>query len=302
MKRLCPRKFAGTNYFIEMRFLIFSCAFFTAAVVGAGIFAALNLHADPVVSTQPVFVPDTSHEGDPLTDATLAWDATMKTTNVPADTDKAHFTFYFTNVATKAGVPIPVALIDVRPSCGCTTAQLPPLPWVLPPGTNSQIGVTVNLAGKYGTIVKSVRIGTDRGSRNLIVQITILPQVIPQQTDAARMNQMAIAKVDRQAVFKNDCALCHEKPGEHKYGKSLFDADCAICHESEHRASMVPDLHSLKVPTNDEFWRVWIAHGKPGTFMPAFAASDGGPLSDMQIASLAEYLNSTIPSRAPSPQ
>ena len=111
---------------------------------------------------------------------------------------------------------------------------------------------------------------------------------------------MAIAKVDRQAVFKNDCAICHMSRGQYKYGKELYDADCGICHEAEHRASMVPDLHSLKVPTNTDFWQTWIAHGKAGSFMPAFATSDGGPLSDMQVASLAAYLNSAIPSKVPS--
>jgi hypothetical protein len=61
-------------------------------------------------------------------------------------------------------------------------------------------------------------------------------------------------------------------------------------------------LHNLKAATNDAFWRTWIAHGKPGSFMPAFAESDGGPLSDMQIASLAAYLNAAIPSKAAPPQ
>jgi hypothetical protein len=58
---------------------------------------------------------------------------------------------------------------------------------------------------------------------------------------------------------------------------------------------LVPDLHALKVPTNTDFWRTWTAHGKPGTLMPAFAKSDGGPLDDLQIANLANYLNSFIP-------
>jgi mono/diheme cytochrome c family protein len=195
----------------------------------------------------------------------------------------------------------PVTIGTVHPSCGCTTAQLPPLPWTLLPGTNGQIGVTVNLAGKFGTIVKTVHVGTDHGSRDLIVQITIIPPA-NKLTDAELARQMAIAKVDRQAVFKNDCATCHMNRGQYKYGQELYDADCGICHEAEHRASMVADLHNLKVPTNTEFWRTWIAHGKAGSFMPAFATSDGGPLSDMQIASLAAYLNTTIPSKVPSPQ
>ena len=40
-----------------------------------------------------------------------------------------------------------------------------------------------------------------------------------------------------------------------------------------------------------------IAHSKPGTLMPAFAKSDGGPLEDAQIANLATYLNFVIPYR-----
>jgi len=91
---------------------------------------------------------------------------------------------------------------------------------------------------------------------------------------------------------------CHVKLGEGKYGKLLYDADCAICHEGEHRATMVPDLHALKVPTNPEFWKTWISHGKAFTLMPAFAKSDGGPLSEMQIASLAVYLNYVIPPKS----
>jgi mono/diheme cytochrome c family protein len=199
-------------------------------------------------------------------------------------------------------VLMPVVITQVHPSCGCTTAQLPPLPWTIAPGTNGEIGVTVNLAAKFGTLVKTVHVATSQGSKDLIIQITILPPVMRALTDADRMKQMEIAKVDRQAVFKNDCASCHVRPGEYKYGKELFDADCGICHEAEHRATMVPDLHNLKVPTNEEFWRTWIAHGKPGTFMPAFSQGDGGPLSDMQIASLAAYLSVTIPSNVPPKQ
>jgi cytochrome c553 len=121
-------------------------------------------------------------------------------------------------------------------------------------------------------------------------------------SDADRAHGVAAAKIDRQAVFKNDCATCHVKPGEGKYGKALYDAVCAICHEAEHRATMVPDLHAIKTATNEQFWQTWIAHGKPGSFMPAFSTADGGPLSDMQIANLAAYLDSAIPSQAAPPQ
>jgi hypothetical protein len=35
--------------------------------------------------------------------------------------------------------------------------------------------------------------------------------------------------------------------------------------------------------------------------MPAFSTAEGGPLTDMQVAELAAYLNYTIPSPAPPP-
>jgi mono/diheme cytochrome c family protein len=273
-----------------MKMRLIFCVVFSLA----GIFAAENDRADTVYSSKPAFVPDYSHEDDHLSEATLNWDATMKATNVMEGDDSAHFVFNFTNISGSN-----VVILDASPSCYCTTVELPPTPWLLPPGANGQIGVTVDLAGKYGTITKTVSVRTDHGSRDLIVEITIVPQSIKPPTDAERIRQMQVARADRQAVFKNDCATCHEKPGDGEYGKALYDADCAICHEAQHRASMVPDLHSLVVPTNNDFWRTWIAHGKPGTFMPAFSTADGGPLSDMQIVSLAAYLDDAMPSKVP---
>ncbi len=265
-------------------------------LVGGKLFAADGSPTNPAVTTPPVYVPDTSHASEPLGNGVLVWDNTMKETNAPANASSAYFVFSFTNVS-----PGNVVILNVHTSCGCTTAQLPPLPWTLPAGTNSQIGVNVNFAGKSGTLLKTVTITSDKGTQTLMVKINILPPVTQTLTDADRARGIEISKADRQAVFRGDCATCHVKPGQGKYGKLLFDADCAICHEGEHRATMVPDLHAIKVPTNAEFWQTWISHGKPGSLMPAFSTTDGGPLSDMQIASLASYLNATIPSQVAPP-
>jgi cytochrome c553 len=88
---------------------------------------------------------------------------------------------------------------------------------------------------------------------------------------------------------------------EGKYGPELFTALCAVCHEASPRATMVPDLHNLNVPTSEEFWRTWITSGKAGTLMPAFDSAQGGPLTQMQISSLATHLNTKIPSQVPVP-
>jgi cytochrome c553 len=174
---------------------------------------------------------------------------------------------------------------------------LPPLPWIIPAGTNGQIGAIVNFAGKSGTLLKTMTVTSDKGFQTLMLKITILPPVVPTQSEADRARALEMAKADRQAVFRGDCAICHVKPGEGKYSKTLYDAVCAICHEGKDRSTMVPDLHNIKTPTNVDFWQTWTAHGKAGSLMPAFATADGGPLSDMQIVSLAGYLNMTIPSQ-----
>jgi cytochrome c553 len=252
----------------------------------------------PVATTPAVYVPDMTHANDPLPDGIFNWDSLNKETNVAADQAQAHFAFSFTNISSGN-----VAIVNVKPSCGCTTAQLPPLPWIVSAGTNGQIPITVNLAGKSGTLFKTVNVSTDKGSKTLMLRINILPPVFPTMTDADRARGVATAKIDRQAVFKNDCATCHVKPGEGKYGQALYVAVCGVCHEAEHRATMVPDLRAIKTPTNADFWQTWIAHGKPGSLMPAFSIAEGGPLNDMQIASLATYLDSAIPSHAaPPPQ
>jgi cytochrome c553 len=273
--------------------------FFAAAAIllfASGIFSiAAQSNA---VTTAPVYVPDMTHASDPMPDGIFAWDELSKTTDAAANQPQAHFTFSFTNVSDGN-----VAILSAKGSCSCTTTELPSMPWLIPPGTNGQIGATVDLRGKSGTLFKTVTVSTDKGSKTLMLRINILPPALPTMTDAARARGIAAAKIDRQAVFKNDCASCHVKPGEGKYGQQLYFAVCGVCHEAEHRATMVPDLHALKSATNDDFWRTWIAHGKPGSFMPAFSTADGGPLSDMQIASLAVYLDSAMPSHAaPPPQ
>jgi mono/diheme cytochrome c family protein len=270
------------------------CGIAGIVLAGTRLLAADSNPTNAVAATAAVYVPDTSHQNDPLPDGVLAWNSLIQETTVAAEAGKANFVFSFTNVSSGN-----VVILEVRPSCGCTTAKLPPLPWIIPPGTNGQFEFTVNVPGRTGMQYKTVSVKTDKGFKQLNLNINILPPVIPTQSAAERARALEIARADRQAVFRGDCATCHVKPGGGKYGKSLYAAICANCHESKTRASMVPDLHNIKTPTNVDFWQTWIAHGKAGSLMPAFSTADGGPLSDMQIASLAQYLAVTLPSQLP---
>lgn len=258
--------------------------------------SAVRAADEPVaaVTAPSVYVPDYSHSGEPLPDGVFGWDALLKAVDLTNDLEIAKFSFSFTNLTTNV-----VGILSVRPSCGCTTAEMAPVPWAIAPGQSGEMKFSVNVQGKIGTLFKQVGVTTERGQKNLMLRITILPSPpMPKMTDQQRAAGIAASKADRQAVFKGSCASCHLPKIEGKYGQQLFKALCTICHEAEHRAEMVPDLHNLPVPTNEEFWRTWITYGKPGSLMPAFATSQGGPLNDLQTASLAAYLNATIPSKS----
>jgi mono/diheme cytochrome c family protein len=265
----------------------------SAAIASLCVITSLTAVGQPSnpVTTPPVYVPDYSHSSGPLPGGVIAWDAEQKATDATNGQDSARFDFTFTNIS-----PGSVTVLSGRGSCSCTTVQLPPTPWTIPAGGAGEFTATINLAGKSGTVLKYAIIATDKGTKNLLLRVNILPPPAPSpMTDAERARGIAAAKVDRQAVFKGDCATCHSKNLDGKYGQDLFQAACAICHEGPIRSSMVPDLRNLKDPTSQEFWRAWITSGKPGTLMPAFASSQGGPLSDLQISSLAAYLNAVIP-------
>jgi mono/diheme cytochrome c family protein len=236
-------------------------------------------------------VPDFSHAVLPLPDGTVAWDGLVKTIDAAEGEGFARFTFSFTNISRDN-----VTILSANGSCRCTTVQLPSVPWTIPPGSTGVIKVSVDLANKFGTLFKSAVVTTDKGYKKLMLRVNILPPAAIKMTSAQIEEGISRAKVDRQAVFKGDCASCHAKDIEGKYGRQLYESVCGVCHETEQRATMVPDLNKLNVPTNREFWSTWITYGKPGSLMPAFAISQGGPLNEMQIASVAAYLDAAKPS------
>jgi mono/diheme cytochrome c family protein len=215
--------------------------------------------------------------------AQLAFDALHKQVVARAGQTNAMVSFTLTNVSTA-----PVVIRDVALSCGCSVATMPAKPWTLKPGEHGQVTVTTDVRGKRGSLVKTAIVYASSGTRVLTYQVNIQEPSTPEE----RARNQSLAKTDRQAVFKGECANCHASPAKGKTGKELFTAACGICHEAEHRTSMVPDLKALKKPATRDYWLQWITHGKPDTLMPAFATKAGGPLTDAQIHSLVEFLSS----------
>jgi mono/diheme cytochrome c family protein len=185
----------------------------------------------------------------------------------------------------------PVTVTAFKPSCSCTTVAAPDLPWLLTPGQEGDIGVTVALGGKRGELQKSIQVESSAGAQLLLVTVKIAPTDEPQR----RFN-LSIATADRQAVFRGQCADCHVKPAVGKVGESLFAAACLSCHAKDRRASMVPDLGVAREHRDAAYWRRWIAKGRENTLMPGFGQAAGGPLTAQQVESLVAYALANLPS------
>jgi mono/diheme cytochrome c family protein len=248
-----------------------------------------------ILQAPPPQAPGTTAQ--PALDGVLAFDKDMKEVGVPNGTTEAHFSFNLTNISSGD-----VTINFVQTSCGCTVAKLPSQPWKLSPNEHGEISATMQLAGvpAGGNKTKTLTVNSDKGTKVLSVRANVLPAPAA-MTEMDRAKNLKVAQVDRQAVFKGECASCHVTPakdaaGHDKMGQELYTAVCGVCHDSEHRASFVANLHKLSEPTSPEFWRNWITHGKPGTLMPAFAKAEGGILTDEQINSVVQFLSATIPS------
>ena len=238
---------------------VFVCGVAGIVLAGGRLLAADSNPTNAVAATAAVYVPDTSHQNDPLPDGVLAWNGLTKETTVAADAGSAHFIFSFTNIATvhetalvtnvttitnitavtnssffwfkkisfvtnfstatsfttnNVTKPVPVTILDVHPVLRLHHGTIAAVALDHSPGTNGQFGLTVNLAGRTGMQFKTVNVKTDKGFKQLILKINILPPVVPTQSDADRAHALEMAKADRQAVFRGDCATCHVKPGD----------------------------------------------------------------------------------------
>jgi len=225
----------------------------------------------------------------------LVWDATAKSYTGAPGAIKHEFAFTATNTGAQS-----VIIQRIDPSCSCTEVMMPDTPLRLAPGTTHTVRATVNFPDKTGTLTKSLFVQSDAGLQQLRLTVTIAPTTADKSRAVHRTQNQELARIDRQAVFRNDCARCHATPAAGKTGEALYHAVCAVCHETENRATMVPDLSAASAPRDVAFWSRWIADGGKGTLMPAFAANAGGPLTDDQIASLTAFLTKRFPGTLPS--
>lgn len=216
----------------------------------------------------------------------LVWDATEKTLTPKPGETMADFQFTVTNTSDKE-----VTIEQIRPTCGCTVAEMPSSPWVLGPHSSGTFTGAIDFRGKEGTEAKGLYVNSSAGTQVLRIVVKI-----PTVDEAGRRENQRIAQANRQAVFAGKCADCHREPAVERRGSELFIAACGVCHLAPRRASMVPDLLTARQHRDAEYWRHWIREGKDRTLMPAWAKDRGGPLTDEQVESLVEFAVRTLPS------
>jgi hypothetical protein len=112
----------------------------------------------------------------------LSFDSDKKDAIVREGEPEARFVFDFTNTSSA-----PVTIAAVTASCGCTTADLPSMPWTLKPHAQGRIPITMRLTGAVGTNSKTVVVTTMQGYKHLVVQASVLPKPIEVVPPVARV-------------------------------------------------------------------------------------------------------------------
>jgi mono/diheme cytochrome c family protein len=94
-----------------------------------------------------------------------------------------------------------------------------------------------------------------------------------------------------------------EVDGDPNVGYTLFQQNCAVCHGEDGRGRVGATLTTTFSGIEPGAFAVeTISTGVEGTYMPAFAQSNGGPLTDQQINDVAAYvLSQQHPASAPPP-
>ncbi len=89
----------------------------------------------------------------------------------------------------------------------------------------------------------------------------------------------------------------HDKQTAVSEGQALFTRNCTACHGSNGEGDIGPALNDktfLDTTANNTIFSV-ISSGVPGTEMPAWNQSHGGPLTDENIRQLVAFLRSWQP-------
>ncbi len=184
-------------------------------------------------------------------------------------------------------------ITSVETSCGCTVATLKKK-WY-GPGESGIIHVSFDAGGKFGEIRKEIMVKSN-DPMSPRSQLILRSNVVVHPRNASGM----MSKIGAGAsIFKGKCRSCHVDKGLGKKGEALFAADCQLCHGPAGKKDSVfhpgPALDNAFLSTLMRkllFKRIAEGSVDPHMrhMMPGFVKAFGGPLSEEQVQSLVNYL------------
>lgn len=108
-----------------------------------------------------------------LAQGRLAFEATTHDFGPVAEGEEATYTFAFTNTGDAE-----LRLVEVRPSCGCTTPSY--TTEAVAPGAQGEVVVAYDSQGRPGPFRKTIRVAAQSGSERLTEVLTITGEVVPE--------------------------------------------------------------------------------------------------------------------------
>lgn len=171
---------------------------------------------------------------------------------------------------------------DVSTPCGCT-AVLPDKSRLMP-GEASYIEVDYDSSARSGEVTRVITVlSNDPVEPELTLEVTAT-------VDAS----MHAGFEAGEALFGPKCGKCHYDPNLGLSGVELYESACWFCHGKQRQGNTAKALGAYPPALADSLRQV-IANGLPGTEMPGFHRSKGGPLDDAQIDSLLKVLYTEPP-------
>ncbi|MDX8390280.1 MAG: DUF1573 domain-containing protein [Mariprofundaceae bacterium] len=178
-------------------------------------------------------------------------------------------TFFLRNESNKI-----IQIADVSAACGCTIAE--PETYILAAGEFTRLHVQIDTTAKLGSLKKSVDV-TDMSGHTISA---FLHMDVVANPHASSMNQ--------GSIFDGQCATCHVDPAKgKKRGSEVYAAVCVMCHGADAVGAYAP---SLRGHQDAQSLVQLIANGTGSNVMPGFAEKHGGPLTDVQIHRLTQWL------------
>jgi hypothetical protein len=193
----------------------------------------------------------------------------------------------------------PLVIARVQTSCGCTAAMMESS--VLKPGEAGRLRVSFNPRNMHQVVTRGVTIYSNDPVEPSVV-LSISADVVEAGEEKKPVKELVWTHRKRDRLtFGGECSECHSPRTASVTGAKLYSAVCAACHGasgegvSMGKERIGPPLRRdrMSVRTVAGIRQV-IEAGTGHPWMPGFGEAYKGPLTEKQVASLVDLINSSF--------